>query len=333
MSGWQLRGEAMAKVAIVGCGAMGSVYAGLMASAGHEVHAVTLWQRHVDAIVARGLRVSGCSGDRTVRLASASVTTEGLGVCDLVVIATKAFDVEAAAESSKALVGLSTVVQTIQNGVGSPERVARHIDPDRLAVGVVGGYGASIPEWGHAHHNGMEVTWFGRHAGLPRNQLEASADIWRSSGFTVALHDDVRSMVWKKLIMNVAYSGTASLTGLTIGQIIGNGDAWRVASACSLEAVAVARALGVNLGLADPIGHVKSLGTKIADARPSMLLDAMAGRRGEVDAINGAISRLGAEAGVPTPTNDVVVSLIRARESRLADSPGNPPHSWPFSAL
>ena len=307
----------MAKVAIVGCGAMGSVYAGLMASAGHEVHAVTLWQPHVEAIRAHGLRVSGFSGDRTVRLASASVTTDGIGPCDLVVIATKAFDVEAAARSCRALVGSATVVQTIQNGLGSPERVARHVDPDRLAVGVVGGYGASIPEWGHAHHNGLEVTWFGRHAGLPKEQLEASAQVWRSSGFEVALHDDVKSMVWKKVIMNVAYSGTACLTGLTIGQILDNGDAWAVASACSLEAVQVAGALRVDLGLADPIAHVRNLGSKIPRARPSMLLDAMAGRRGEVDAINGAISRLGAELGVPTPANDVVVKLIRARESLL----------------
>ena len=307
----------MAKVAIVGCGAMGSVYAGLMASAGHEVHAVTLWPAHVEAIRARGLRVSGFSGDRTVRLASASVTTDGIGPCDLVVIATKAFDVEAAAQSCRGLIGPATVVQTIQNGLGSPERVARHVDPDRLAVGVVGGYGASIPEWGHAHHNGLEVTWFGRHAGLPKEQLEASAQVWRSSGFDVALHDDVRSMVWKKVIMNVAYSGTACLTGLTIGQILENGDAWAVASACSLEAVQVAGALRVELDLADPIAHVRNLGSKIPRARPSMLLDAMAGRRGEVDAINGAISRLGAELGVPTPVNDVVVKLIRARESLL----------------
>jgi 2-dehydropantoate 2-reductase len=307
----------MAKVAIVGCGAMGSVYAGLMASAGHEVHGVTLWQGHVDAINAKGLRVSGISGDRTVRLASASVSTEGIGVCDLVVIATKAFDVEAAAQACKPLVGPSTVVQTIQNGVGSPERVARHLDPDKLAIGVVGGYGASIPEWGHAHHNGMEVTWFGSFAGLAADKLAASAEIWRSSGFQVALHDDVKSMVWKKVIMNVAYSGTSCLTGLTIGQIIENADAWRIASGCSQEAVRVAEALGVNLDLPDPLGHVRALGGKIPNARPSMLLDAMAGRRGEVDAINGAISRLGAETGVPTPMNDVVVSLIKARESTL----------------
>src|SRR3954462_8856188 len=108
----------MAKVAIVGCGAMGSVYAGLMVSAGHEVHAVTLWPDHAEAMAIRGLRVEGASGDRTVRLASAGTATDGIGICDLVIIATKAFDVEAAARSCVPLLGPETVVQTIQNGLG-----------------------------------------------------------------------------------------------------------------------------------------------------------------------------------------------------------------------
>src|SRR5580765_3229780 len=134
----------MAKVAIVGCGAMGSVYAALMADAGHEVHAVTLWPDHAKAMTARGLRCEGKSGDRTVRLASAVTTTRHIGPCDLVIIATKAFDVEAAANESVPLLGTDTVVQTIQNGLGSPEVAAPILGEDRIAVGVVGGFGASM---------------------------------------------------------------------------------------------------------------------------------------------------------------------------------------------
>lgn len=314
----------MAKVAIVGCGAMGSVYAGLMAHAGHEVHGVTLWADHVAAIQKNGLRVSGISGDKTVRLAGASTTTDGIGHCDLVIIAAKAYDVDPAAKAALPLVGPETVVQTIQNGWGSPEAVARIIPADQLAVGVVGGYGASLPEPGHVHHNGFEVTWFGKYAGLSDELLERSANIWRSSGFKVAIHDDVRSMIWKKLIMNVAFSGTSCVTGLTIGQILNNEHVWKVARGCSEEAVAVCKALGIDLGIAEPIAHVRNLGGKIPNARPSMLLDAMAGRRGEIDAINGAISRLGADLGVPTPINDIVVAIVKAKESVIAECAGEP---------
>jgi 2-dehydropantoate 2-reductase len=305
----------MAKVAIVGCGAMGSVYAALMASAGHAVHAVTAWPDHAAAMRERGLRVEGASGDRLVRLAGAGTTTEGIGPCDLVIIATKAFDVEAAARSCGPLVGPGTVVQTIQNGLGSPEVAATVLDPDRIAVGVVGGFGASMRGPGHAHHNGLEMIRFGAFAGLPRERLEASAAIWESAGFTVSLFDDVRRMVWEKLIMNVTFSGTATLTGLTIGAIMADPDAWEVALGCAREAIAVAEATGVTLAVGDPVEHIRRLGGKIPGARPSMLLDHQAGRRGEVEAINGAIPRLGRLCGVPTPVNDTLVALIKAREA------------------
>ena len=209
----------MARVAIVGCGAMGSVYAGLMADAGHEVFAVTLWPDHAQAMRDSGLRVEGASGDRLVRV-RASTGTDGIGPCDLVVIATKAFDVEAAARSTLPLLGPETVVQTIQNGLGSAERVAPVVGPERLAVGVAGGFGASMRGPGHVHHNGMEMVRFGAYGGLPTQLLQASAEIWRSAGFDVKLFQDIDRMVWEKLIMNVTFSGTSALTGLTVGEIM-----------------------------------------------------------------------------------------------------------------
>jgi len=307
----------MSRVAIVGCGAMGSVYAGLMASAGHEVFGITGWPDHAEAMQRNGLRVEGASGDRVVAVRG-STTTDGIGPVDLVVIATKAFDVEEAARGVPPLLGPSTVVQTIQNGLGSAELVAPIVGPDRLAVGVVGGFGASMRGPGHAHHNGMEMIRFGAYAGLPRDRLAASAGIWESAGFKVALFDDLEQMVWEKLIMNVAFSGTTCVTGMTIGQVMADPDAWKVARGCAEEAVAVARASGIRLDVGDPIEHVRKLGGKIPDARPSMLLDHLEKRRAEIDAINGSIPRLGARLGVPTPVNETVVAILKAREKGFA---------------
>lgn len=307
----------MSKVAIVGCGAMGSVYAALMASHGHEVHAVTLWPDHAEAMAKHGLRVEGASGDRTVPL-HASTTTDGIGPGELVIIATKAFDVEAAARSALPLLAPHTVVQTIQNGLGSAERVAPIVGPNRLAVGVVGGFGASLRAPGHVHHNGMEMVRFGSYAGLPRERLAASAAIWESTGFKVLLFDDLRRMVWEKLIMNVAFSATCCLTGMTIGEVMRNEDAWRVARGCAEEAVAVAKAAGIRLEVGDPIEHIRHLGGRIGDARPSMLLDHLARRRSEIDVINGAIPREAAKVGVATPVNQTVVALVKAREAGFA---------------
>jgi 2-dehydropantoate 2-reductase len=304
----------MARVAIVGAGAMGSVYAGLMASAGHEVFAITLWKDHAEAMARHGLRVEGVSGDRTVPV-HGSTSTEGVGPCDLVIIATKAAGVDAAARSALPLLGPETSVQTIQNGLGSADRVAAIIDLDRVAVGVVGGFGASLRAPGHVHHNGMEMVRFGAYAGLPRTALEAGAEVWRSAGFEVALFDDVDRMVWEKLIMNVAFSATSCLTGMTIGQVLSDPNAWQVARECALEAVEAATARGIELQVGDPIEHIRSLGGRIPGARPSMLLDHLARQRSEIEVINGAIPREAAKVGLTAPVNATVVALVKAREA------------------
>lgn len=306
----------MAKVAIVGLGAMGSVYAGLMASAGHEVHGVTLWPDHAAAINAHGLRLTGASGERVAPI-RAGTTTDGIGPCDLVIVATKAYDIDAAAASLAPLLRDDTPVQAVQNGLGSAERVAAVVGADRVAVGVVGGFGASVPAPGHAHHNGMEMIRFGAYAGMGRAMLEASAAPWLSAGFKVALFDDIGRMVWEKLIMNVAFSGPCALTGMTLGETMADADAWSVAEACSREAVAVAGAAGIALDVGEPIAHVRRLAGKIPLARPSTLLDVLAGRRCEIEAINGSICRLGRRHAVPTPVNDVVVALVKAKQAGL----------------
>jgi 2-dehydropantoate 2-reductase len=164
----------------------------------------------------------------------------------------------------------------------------------------------------------MEMIRFGAHSGLPTQLLQASAKIWESAGFKVALFDDIGRMVWEKLIMNVAFSGSTCLTRFTIGEVMADPDAWRVARGCAEEAVAVASALGIRLEVGDPIAHIQRLGGKIANARPSMLLDHLARRRSEIDVINGSIPRLGATAGVATPVNATVVALVKARESRFS---------------
>jgi len=160
----------------------------------------------------------------------------------------------------------------------------------------------------------MERIRFGAFAGLPKQLLQASAKIWESAGFKVAaLFDDIQQMVWEKLIMNVAFSGTSCTTGLTVGEILADADAWSVAQACAEEAIAVAKTSNVRLNVGDPLEHIRRLGGKIPDARPSMLLDYNAGRRCEVDAVNGAIPRQGKPLGVATPANETV----RARERRM----------------
>jgi len=304
------------KIGIVGVGAMGSVYAALLASAGHEVWGVDSWAEHVAAINAKGLRLTGKSGDRTARL-RATTDPKEVGPCELVIVATKARDVLQAAESARLMLKPGTTVLTIQNGLGSAEKVAAALGTDRVAIGVVGGFGASMKGPGEAHHNGMELVRLGELEGPATPRLEAVAEVWRSGGFTVKTFDDIHQMIWEKLICNVGFSGPCAITGLTVGQMMADADGWKMASGCATEAWRVARAKKIAVQIDEPVSYLRAFGEKVPGARPSMYLDHVAGRPSEVDAINGAIPPAAAAVGLEAPLNTAIALLIRARESLL----------------
>ena len=310
------------KIGIVGTGAMGCVYAALFGDAGNEVWAVDSWAEHVAAMAENGLTLEGASGTRTVRL-NATTAPAAAGPCDLVIIATKAMDVAAAAEAARAMLAPDTTVLTIQNGLGSAAKVAAALGAERVVLGVVGGFGASIVAPGKAHHNGMELVRLGEMNRPVSERVESLADLWRGAGFTVKCFDDMDQLVWEKLICNCAFSASSALTGWTVGEIIADSDAWSVASNCALEAYLVARASNIRLDIDDPISYVRDFGAKIPHARPSMLLDHMAGRRSEIDAINGAIPLAAARVGEKAPVNETVSALVRAKENKFISATGH----------
>jgi len=306
------------KIAIIGVGAMGSVYAGLLADhGGHDVWAVDTWQDHVNAIREKGLRVEGASGDRTVRMNATTVPSD-VKDADLVIIATKDDGVTAAAKAALQIAKSGAPILTIQNGLGSADKVAEIVGSDRIMMGVVGGFGASMKGPGHAHHNGMEFLRLGEMNGGLTPRLETVKQAWEAGGFKVLSFDDIHKMVWEKLICNCTYSGPCALTGLRVGEVQASPSAWSIAAACANEAFLVANAKGIKLDFDDPVRYVREFGQKIPNARPSMLLDHLAGRPAEVDNINGAVPREGAKVGVATPVNSVVVALLKAKEAGFA---------------
>ena len=299
------------KIAIVGAGAMGSVYAALFASAGHEVWAIDRWAEHIDAIRVNGLRVEGASGDRTVRI-NATTEPRDAGPCDLVVLATKAMHVSQAAEALKPLLGVQTPVLSIQNGLGGPDAAASILGKERVMVGVVGGFGASMKAPGHAHHNGMELVRLGEYGGMSgggiTERLKQVEQVWAGAGFRVKVFDDIDKLVWEKLLCNCAYSGPCGIADCTVGEVMADPDLSRISAACATEGFEVALERKIELGFADPVAYVREFGSKIPHARPSVLLDLMAKRKSEIDVINGSI---------PRPVNQAVTQLVRAKERKL----------------
>ena len=302
------------KIAVIGAGAMGSVYAGLLGDAGNDVWAVDVDAAHIAEIRENGLRIEGASGNRTVRVRAATDARE-VGPCDLAIVATKVRHVADAARAARSVLGPDTPVLTIQNGIGGVDAAAGVLGPERVAVGVAGGFGARLVGPGRARHEGMELIRLGESAGPATPRLRAIAEVWSKAGFNVRLFDDIHRLIWEKLICNGAFGAVCALTRMTVGEVLASDEAWPVAAACAREGDAVARARKIALGFEDAEAYVRDFGAKIPDGRPSMRQDLEAGRPSEIDAINGGIAKAGREAGVATPTHDLLVRLVRAAEA------------------
>ena len=303
------------KIGIVGSGAMGSVYGALLADAGNTLWMLDRWQEHVLAMRAEGLRCQGASGDRTVAVNATSDAAEA-GPCELVIVATKVMDIEAAVQAAAPMIGPDSLVLAIQNGLGNVERIQKVSPADNLLFGIAGGFGAEILAPGHVHHNGMEAINLAELAGGLTPRLERVGEVWRQAGFTVNLYEDLWPVVWSKLIANVAFSAICAVTGMRVGQVRSNRSAWAVARACVEEAAAVAAAKGIKLAYDDPVQWVSDFAGKIPNARPSMYQDVRAGRRSEIDSIQGGVVAEGARLGIATPTCGLMVELVKALEAK-----------------
>ncbi len=303
------------KIAIVGTGAMGSIYAALLADAGHEVWAIDTWAEHVEAINGSGLRVEGASGDRTVATIKASTTLDDAVGCDLYVLATKADGVGAAASSIAKVMTADSLVLTIQNGLGAGDRIAKHLPTDNVLLGVAEGFGASMVGPGHAHHNGMRLIRLGEMNGGLTERLESQVELWRGAGFDVAGFGDIDQLIWEKFMCNATLSGPCTIFNCTVGELMDDAERWRVALGCTAEVFAVGTAIGIDFSFDDPLAYVTDFANGLRGAKPSMLQDHLAKRRSEVDAINGMVPELGRRHGIETPYNETVAAVVRATEA------------------
>lgn len=305
------------KIGIVGAGAMGSVYGGLFAAAGNEVWLVDCWKEHIDAIRARGLDLSGASGERNVRVGAVIDPAEA-GPCDLVVLATKMRDLEAAARSLRPMLGNATIVLAIQNGLGNAEILERVLGGRDFLLGIAGGFGASIKAPGRVHHNGWDRVNIAEAAGGRTARLERVAAAWRGAGFNAEAFDDPGPMIWGKYICNLAFSPVCTALSLRIGQVLDIPEARVLSEACASEAFAVAQKKRIKLYFDDPVKRIHEFGRVIPNAMPSMLLDMLAGRRTEIDALNGALVKEAERQGLAAPTNAFLTALVQALEAKQA---------------
>jgi 2-dehydropantoate 2-reductase len=305
------------KIAIVGTGAMGSVYAGLFGKAGHEVWAIDTRRDHLDVIVASGLTVSGASGTYVVDGIHVGQSPEEAGACDLWVIATKAAAVEGVAAAIAPLLRPQDMVMAFQNGLGAGERVATQIAEEHILIGIAEGFGSSIPQPGYVHHEGMRLVRIGEMNGGLSPRLQNLEQAWGDAGFNVRAFEDITLMIWEKFLCNVTLSAPCAVFDVTVGELMDHSEAWEVALGCTAEAYRLALAKEVRFSFDDPLRYVTEFAATIPNASPSMRLDHLARRRSEVDVINGQVVGMSCELGLSAPYNQTLCAVLRRRESQF----------------
>ena len=300
------------RVCIVGCGAVGSLFAANLARLDDlEVWAYDLAREHVDAINANGLRLSG-AGEVVGRL-RATADAAALPPCELGIVATKAMHTEAAIAAT-AHAFTDGAVASVQNGIGNEEVLAGHVA--RVIRGTTFPAGR-ILEPGHVQWDVKGDTSFGPFEPSPArtDEIEALADACTRAGLPTEAVADARGPQWRKVIFNAATNPVGALTGLTHGRVCEDTALRALVSGLVDEGKAVAAAQGIELD-ADPeelIDHAAK--PEVAyDHKASMLQDVEARRATEVDYLNGGIVRFGREHGVPAPLNAVILALVKGLE-------------------
>lgn len=300
------------KIAIIGAGAMGSLFGGLLQEAGNEVHLVDVWKENVDAINENGLKIEGISGDRTVRLKAHCKASE-IGSCELVIVFVKSTYTKAAISDSLSLINENTAVMTLQNGLGNADILGEVVGKDHVIAGVTS-FGSTLLGPGKVRHAGSGDTYIGALAGMVAKRVEEIAEALSKSGIRTYNSKDVMSLVWSKLIVNVGINALTALTGISNGDLLEHEETEELLELAVKEAIEVAKVKGIKLINKDPVAHVKEVARLTATNKSSMLQDMLNKKKSEVDFISGAIVREGREAGVETPVNITLTNLVKLKE-------------------
>jgi 2-dehydropantoate 2-reductase len=308
----QMRSPTTHNIAVLGAGAVGCFFGGMLARSGHSV---TLIGRpiHVDAFKAQGLRFEGLKFDEQVAV-KASTDASAVRGCRLILFCVKSTDTEDATAQMAPFLDSNALVVNLQNGVDNTERIqARVAQPVIPAVVYVA---TEMAGPGHLKHHGRGDLVIGELGGeLPAGALALVKECFQAAGVPVAISDNVAGELWSKLVVNCAYNALSAITQLPYGKMIAGAGVRELMRDVVEETLAVARASGVAMAP----GMLERT-YKIAEAMPTQLSstaqDLARGKLTEIDHLNGLVLRKGEALGVATPVNRALHALVKLLETR-----------------
>jgi 2-dehydropantoate 2-reductase len=300
------------KIAVVGAGAVGGYFGGLLARAGAPVVMIGR-PAFVEAVRKNGLFLDTLHFQESVRVEASTELSAARGA-EIVLFCVKTTDNAATARALAPLLTPGELVLSLQNGVDNVEQI-------RAAAGIaalpaVVYVAASVPEPGRVKHVGRGDLVIGP----PNETTERVAALFSRANVPCRISQNIEGELWTKLIWNCALNAVSALGRAKYGQVSRSADAWKVVETAVYEVLAVARAANIHPpGLEDPkaaLAGALKIATQMAEALSSTAQDLNRGKRTEIDSLNGYVARRGAELGVPTPVNHTLYALVKLAEGR-----------------
>jgi len=301
------------KIAVLGAGAMGSLFAAKL-SARHDVTVIDLNAARIEAVNAEGIRVMEQDGSVLTGKPCASLPKDAAGECDLVLVFVKAMFTKAALEGIKAVIGPQTRLLTLQNGGGHEDVLSQFVPMENVLVGTTQ-HNASVQADGSIHHGGSGVTKIGSLAGNHQAAKDV-AEAFAQAGFEMQVSENVREAVWQKLMTNVSLSALTGVFQMPLGFVTQSASAWTLCETLIREACEVAAADGVAFDVEDKIEEVRKVSVNGPMGITSICADLQNGRMTEVDTISGSVVRAAKRLGMQAPHHEMMVLLIHAFEDK-----------------
>ena len=307
------------KIVMLGAGALGSTIGGTLAMGGNDVHFVDMWQEHVDLINKDGLHMTNEKEDWYVRV-DARTTADTIGEADLVIVLVKSFATKQAVEQLKQtnVIGKNTLVMSLQNGLGNEETIASVIGSENVISGktYVGG---RLIQAGYISA-GVQGKWtyIGELNGEITDRIQTVCNVFNDAGLLCEVSDNIKGLIWDKLLINVAAGALCGITRLPYGPLYEEDYIKDVAVAAIQEGIQVAKAAGVVLKSEDPQYPWVAASEGLPGTFKTSILQSLELKRPtEIDFINGSIVEWGKKYGIATPVNQTLVACVNGIEKYI----------------
>lgn len=309
------------KICMLGTGSLGSTIGGTLAQGGSEVYFIDQWKDHIDAINENGLKMTDEKEDWYVKV-DARTSAEGIGPVDLVIVLVKSFATREAVSQLKEtnVIGKDTLVMSLQNGLGNEETIAEVVGEDNVISGktYVGGRLLS-PGYVSAGVKG-KYTYIGELTGEITDRIQKICDEFNKAGLLCEVSDNIKGLIWDKLLINVAAGALCGITRLPYGPLYEEEYIKETAVAAIQEGIDVAKAAGVKLKSEDPEYPWYAASEGLPETFKTSILQSLELKRPtEIDFINGSVVEWGKKFGIPTPVNRTLVTCVKGIEKFLLE--------------